>query len=314
MIQQLILFSFLLLFAMPTLSQKILVQEPLKYLALGDSYTIGESVSPNERWSAQLVDSLKVKGIREASLRIIATTGWRTDDLMNAIQKANITEKYNLVSLLIGVNNQYQGRPIDVYKIEFEQLLKKAIELADGKKENVFVVSIPDYAYTPFGQQRPNNEQISIQLDAFNEANKTITEKYGIVYFNITPISRQGLSVPSLVANDALHPSGKMYSEWVKLMLPSFQVDLTTSLEDNLPELPTVYPNPTNDAITLEVPMAEQNRVKIFLVDENGMVLYYQEIFAIPATSLSMKNLPNGIYFYLIESHSKRMKGKIIKK
>ncbi|GAB4338800.1 MAG: hypothetical protein OHK0038_17660 [Flammeovirgaceae bacterium] len=298
---------------MSALSQKLQVQEPLRYLALGDSYTIGESVSPNERWSAQLLDSLRVKGIREASLRIIATTGWRTDDLMNAIQRANITEQYNLVSLLIGVNNQYQGKSIDAYKVEFEQLLKKAIELADGKKENVFVVSIPDYAYTPFGQQRPNPEQISSQLDAFNAVNKAITEKYGIIYFDITPISRQGLSNPSLVASDALHPSAKMYTEWVKLMLPAFQVNITTFLEENLEELPTVYPNPSNDAITLELPMAERNRVKIFLIDEHGMVIKYQEIFAIPTTSMSMKNLPNGIYFYLIESHSQRMKGKIIK-
>ena len=123
--------------------------EPLRYLALGDSYTIGESVAEGERWPVQLAEALTQKGIRIAKPEIIAVTGWRTDDLMNGISAARPREDYDLVSLLIGVNNQYQGKPISEYELEFEDLLKAAIHYSGGKRERVFVVSIPDYGYTP---------------------------------------------------------------------------------------------------------------------------------------------------------------------
>lgn len=191
--------------------------QPLKYLALGDSYTIGESVLPAERWPVQLAESLRQKGKDVGEPTIIATTGWRTDNLKNAITIAKLKEEYDLVSLLIGVNNQYQGKPLDQYKIEFEELLQTAIRLAKGNKANVFVVSIPDYGFTPFG--KPKQEKITRELDQFNEANKEITTQYGIQYFNITGISRKGLDDPTLVATDGLHPSGKMYRQWVDLIL-----------------------------------------------------------------------------------------------
>lgn len=183
-------------------------KKSFKYLALGDSYTIGESVTEKDRWPNQLAEKLSIP-----KPRIIATTGWRTDDLKGAMDAANLLNEYDLVSLLIGVNNQYQGKPADQYEIEFEALLKRAIELAKGNSKNVFIVSIPDYGYTPFG--KPKQETITPQIDQFNEINKRITAKYKIAYFDITEISRKGLDDPALVATDGLHPSGKMYTLWV---------------------------------------------------------------------------------------------------
>ena len=192
-------------------------QPASKYLALGDSYTIGESVPEDERWPVQLAEALRKKGKTIEGPKIIATTGWRTDNLKNAIDIANLKDEYGLVSLLIGVNNQYQGKPIDVFAKEFEELLNISIRLAGGKKENVFVVSIPDYGYTPFGKQK--QAKISKELDEYNRISKEITEKYKIRYFYITNISRKGLDDPSLVASDGLHPSGKQYGQWVDLIL-----------------------------------------------------------------------------------------------
>jgi lysophospholipase L1-like esterase len=187
-----------------------------RYLALGDSYTIGESVSEPERWPSQLAVLLSNNRLDKITTSIIATTGWRTDNLRNAIQIAKLKDEYDLVSLLIGVNNQYQGKPAEQYAIEFEELLKNSIRLAKGNKGNVFVVSIPDYGFTPFGER--NQARISKEIDQFNEINSRITNQYGVKYINITDISRRGLSDPSLVANDGLHPSGKMYRLWAERM------------------------------------------------------------------------------------------------
>ncbi len=201
-------------FALLTITMSAQHQPERKYLALGDSYTIGESVAEAERWPNQLTNLLNQKGANVAKPTIIATTGWRTDNLKNAMTIAKLKNEYDLVSLLIGVNNQYQGKPADQYALEFEDLLATAIQLAKGKKENVFVVSIPDYGFTPFG--KPKQEKISKELDQFNAINKSITEKLGVAYFNITDISREGLNDPSLVATDDLHPSGKMYGLWAE--------------------------------------------------------------------------------------------------
>lgn len=189
-----------------------------KYLALGDSYTIGESVSESGRWPAQLKDSLESRGQEFSSYELIATTGWRTDDLANAMNKADLKNEYNLVSLLIGVNNQYQGRSVEDYKPEFEALLNRAVELAGGEKDNVFVVSIPDYAFTPFGQ-RGNSAKISNELAVYNEACKNITLANDIRHVDITPISFRGVDQPNLVASDGLHPSADQYTLWVKEIL-----------------------------------------------------------------------------------------------
>ncbi len=187
-------------------------QKEIRFLALGDSYTIGESVAEAERWPNQLADKLKI-----TQPKIIATTGWRTDDLAKAIKAADLKDQYDLVSLLIGVNNQYQGKSAAQYEIEFEELLNTSIKLAKGKAKNVFVVSIPDYGFTPFG--KPKQQAITKQIDEFNAINKRITEKYKISYVNITEISRKGLEDPALVAEDGLHPSGKMYAAWVEIII-----------------------------------------------------------------------------------------------
>ena len=195
-------------------------KEEIHYLALGDSYTIGESVPSHQNFPAHLSEELKKKGF-SVSTEIIATTGWTTQNLKQAIERKNLTPSYNLVSLLIGVNNQYQGKSIEEYETEFEELLKTAIKLAGNNKEKVFVVSIPDYGYTPFGESK--KEEISKEIDAFNNVNKRITNSFGITYIDITPISREGLANPSYVASDGLHPSGTQYKEWIQFILKNLK-------------------------------------------------------------------------------------------
>jgi lysophospholipase L1-like esterase len=196
--------------------------EKIKFLALGDSYTIGESVAEDQRWPVQLAGTLRQKGLNVEQPMIIATTGWRTDDLKRAIEAAKPPKDFGLVSLLIGVNNQYQGKTSAAYAPEFEELLKTAISFAGGDKSKVFVVSIPDYGFTPFGKEK--QVQITRAIDDFNAVNKTITEKYDIKYFNITDISRKGFEDPELVASDGLHPSGKQYSQWVEVIGRGFKL------------------------------------------------------------------------------------------
>ncbi|HYC85243.1 MAG TPA: SGNH/GDSL hydrolase family protein [Chryseosolibacter sp.] len=191
--------------------------QPIRLLALGDSYTIGESVSEKDRWPTQLAARLSDRGYIMEEVRIIATTGWRTDELKRAIGSSGVDNNYDLVSLLIGVNNQYQGKPVEEYASQFEELLGIAVQHAQGDKKKVFVLSIPDYGYTPFGKER--QKQISSGIDAFNRVNKNICERWGITYFDITDISRKGLEDPELVAADGLHPSGKMYTLWVSTVL-----------------------------------------------------------------------------------------------
>ncbi len=190
----------------------------LSYLALGDSYTIGQLVAETERFPLQLAEKLRPLGHDIGHVRIIAKTGWTTDELQDGIANSDLTadSTYSLVSLLIGVNNQFRSRPVSSYKPEFTALLNQAIAFAGGNKDRVFVVSIPDYAFTPFGNGRPD---ISEGIDEYNAANREITEAMGVRYFDITPISREGLNDPTLVASDGLHPSGKQYAQWVSEML-----------------------------------------------------------------------------------------------
>lgn len=186
-----------------------------RYLALGDSYTIGESVEDFERWPNQLADSLKNLDLDLAVVDNIAVTGWTTGKLLDGIEAADLDPSYDFVSLLIGVNNFYQGRSIEEYETEFDTLLDQALGFVGGDISRMIVLSIPDYAYTPFGQSRPDPAAISAGIDAFNAVNKALTEARGIQYFDITPISRLGLSQPELVAADGLHPSSKQYAAWV---------------------------------------------------------------------------------------------------
>ncbi len=188
-----------------------------RYLALGDSYTIGEGVPYEENFPSQLVRRLNENGQKVALDKIVAVTGWTTDELMSGIEGGRLSPPYDLVSLLIGVNNQFRGAPIETFCKEFKELLNQAIEFAGGDKEKVFVLSIPDYAFTEFGQMNDPFE-ISVELLAFNLAKKKISREIGVRYFDITPLTRQGLDEAGLVADDNLHPSAEMYRRWVNLM------------------------------------------------------------------------------------------------
>lgn len=190
----------------------------LRYLALGDSYTIGESVDESERWPMQLAEKLKQQGY-STEVTIIARTGWTTDELWDGIQARDLTPPYDLVSLLIGVNNQYRGRDIEEYREQFVFLLTKAIEYAGGDADKVIVLSIPDWGVTPFAGSH-ESRKIAEAINQFNEVNKNETEKAGAHYIYITAISREAINDRSLIAGDGLHPSGKMYAEWARLALP----------------------------------------------------------------------------------------------
>ena len=196
-----------------------------RFLSLGDSYTIGESVGADERWPVQLVARLREAGLDVSDPEIIARTGWRTDDLDAAITRANPQGPYPLVSLLIGVNNQYQGRSVDAYRVEFPALLQRAIGFAGGDPSHVIVLSIPDWGATPFGS-RAEPAGIARQIDAFNAVNREESRKAGVRYVDVTPVSRLAPRQPDLVADDGLHPSGKMYARWVDLALPEAKAAL----------------------------------------------------------------------------------------
>lgn len=183
------------------------------YLALGDSYTIGESVEENERFPVQLVDKLKKNVTDISAPLIIAKTGWTTDELISAISEKNIKDTFNIVTLLIGVNNQYRGRSSEQYRGELKQLIDIATKYAGGKKENVFVLSIPDWGVTPFAEGR-DRKKIAAEIDEYNKVKKEECDKEGIKYYNITEISR--IEDAALIAADGLHPSGKQYSLWVE--------------------------------------------------------------------------------------------------
>ena len=189
------------------------------YLALGDSYTIGQGVAENQRYPVQLKDSLLRHGIDLNPVTIIARTGWTTDELSVAIDGATLNPPYDLVTLLIGVNNQYRGRTPENYRPEFVALLQQSIDFAGGNNERVIVLSIPDWGVTPFAHGR-DREQIAREIDAFNAVNKEEAEKAGVAWIDVTAISREAATRPELLAPDNLHPSGLMYSYWVKDMLP----------------------------------------------------------------------------------------------
>ena len=199
--------------------QKKKTNSSYSYLALGDSYTIGESVCDTCRFPEQLKDKISSNFNKKIDLKIIATTGWTTRDLLNGISKENLTYNYDLVTLLIGVNNQYQGKDFSIYEKEFPILLDKAIEFANGNKERVVVVSIPDYAFTPFGQTKENPDKISEEIDNYNAFAKKIANQKGVAFENITPITRNGLKDKSLVASDGLHPSKVAYKKFVDQLL-----------------------------------------------------------------------------------------------
>jgi lysophospholipase L1-like esterase len=210
------------------LTQKYTFMEPLNkhtMLCLGDSYTIGEAVAENERFPMQAVELLAKQNIHFEKPEIVAKTGWTTDELATAIGERHLAERYDIVTLLIGVNNEYRGRDIDNYRIEFKNLLKTAIEFAGGETKHVYVISIPDWGVTPFGaNDKRGEEKIGEEIDLFNAVNKEVSLKSKVNYINITPGSRLAKSDPSLIATDGLHPSGKMYAEWAKKLAEAIKL------------------------------------------------------------------------------------------
>jgi lysophospholipase L1-like esterase len=183
------------------------------YLALGDSYTIGEKVPVRENFPNQVYHILATKGISIQAPQIIAKTGWTTDELQDAIKKENIQSQYDFVSLLIGVNNQYRGRSAEEYATEFESLLRQAIQFAGNDPSRVMVLSIPDWGVTPYAFGR-DREQIAREIDAYNAINKKLSARLGAHYIDITPGTREASTDPALIAEDGLHPSGKEYARW----------------------------------------------------------------------------------------------------
>jgi lysophospholipase L1-like esterase len=195
-----------------------------KYLALGDSYTIGESVEPSGRFPFQLYMQLIADSIDIAEPYIIAKTGWTTDELMNEIAERNFIDTFDIVTLLVGVNNQYRGRSIEEYKGQFKQLLDTALKFAGGRKERVFVLSIPDWGVTPFAEGR-DRKKIAKEIDDYNFVNKTESMNAGVKYFDITDISR--VNDPSLTASDGLHPSSAQYKLWAERIYPDIKAVFT---------------------------------------------------------------------------------------
>ncbi len=198
-----------------TMALNSAAQKQRSFLALGDSYTIGESVPIYESFPYQTVQLLRNKGLSVHAAEIIAKTGWTTDELIAGIEKTTFSQSYDIVTLLIGVNNQYRGKDPSTYEQEFEKLLNKAIAFAGGNKQHVFVLSIPDWGATPFAVSR-DRLKIGKEIDLFNAINRKITDAAGIAYVSITEGSREATSNALLVAKDGLHPSGLEYRKWAK--------------------------------------------------------------------------------------------------
>jgi lysophospholipase L1-like esterase len=196
------------------------------WLALGDSYTIGEKVIPAENYPNQAVKLLIKDSLDFQPARIIAKTGWTTDELETGIASANAVDplrpSYDFVSLLIGVNNQYRGQNVDNYKPEFEKLLKEAIHFAGDRADHVVVLSIPDWSVTPFAAGS-DRARIAREIDAYNAANKQIAEQYHVDYIDITSLTREAAVDATLIAGDGLHPSGKEYQRWAEKIAAFFK-------------------------------------------------------------------------------------------
>ena len=198
----------------------------LRYLALGDSYTIGEGVSVEGRWPRLLASALRAQGVPLEDPHTIATTGWTTDELDAAIDADAPAGPFGFVSLLIGVNNQYRGRGVEEYAVQFGALLRRAIHFAGDDPGHVLVLSIPDWGVTPFARDR-DLPRIATELDAYNAAAAAICRAHGVVFVDITDLSRGQGAEPHMLAADGLHPSGVMYALWARRALPFAQRLLT---------------------------------------------------------------------------------------
>jgi lysophospholipase L1-like esterase len=191
----------------------------MRFLALGDSYTIGEGVGEDERWPARLAAMLRERGVSIGDPQIVARTGWTTDELSAAIDQADPQGPFALVTLLIGVNNQYRGRDAGEYRAEFAALLTRAIGFAGGEPSRVVVLSIPDWGVTPFAEGR-DRARIAQEIDRFNTINREEAARAGARWVDVAPQSRDAGADPAWLAADGLHPSGRAYQVWADLALP----------------------------------------------------------------------------------------------
>lgn len=192
---------------------------PARYLALGDSYTIGEGVAATGRWPVQLAALLRERGVQLDPPEIIARTGWTTDELDAAIDSVGPGGPYDMVSLLIGVNNQYRGRAVDEYRTELRALVQRAIAFAGGRPDRVLVLSIPDWGVTPFAEGR-DRARIASELDEYNATKRRVAAELGVRFVDIAPVARARGAEAAMLAPDGLHPSAEMYAEWARLALP----------------------------------------------------------------------------------------------
>jgi len=193
----------------------------MKYLALGDSYTIGEGVAEDQRWPVQLARALRAEGLPVADPRIIATTGWTTDELSAAMDAAEPLGTWGCVSLLVGVNDQYRGRGVDAFRDAFHPLLERALGLVSGGTRRVLVLSIPDWSVTPFGAASGRDlAQVARELDAYNACAEALCAQHGVCFVDVTGISRAWGADPEMLVEDGLHPSGAMYRLWTERALP----------------------------------------------------------------------------------------------
>jgi len=194
----------------------------ITYIALGDSYTKGEGVNADDNFPNQLIQRLHVEHVEVKKLTLIAETGWTTTNLIKALGSSATDSKYDLVTLLVGVNNQQKHLDINIYKTEFEEILKQALKLSGNRKERVVVFSIPDYSVTPYAQFL-NPMLIQQEIDLYNTVNKELSEKYELTYLNVTTISRKAEEDLIYLAADELHPSAHMYMEWIDLIFPQIK-------------------------------------------------------------------------------------------
>jgi lysophospholipase L1-like esterase len=197
---------------------------PLTFLALGDSYTIAEGMPASEQWPVHLVRMLRAERVDIADPRVVAKTGWTTDELADVIDAEKIKGSWSLVSLLIGVNNQYRGRPAEQFRGEFRELLGTAVGFAGKKAARVLVLSIPDWGVMPVGE-KANRKRIEIEIDAYNAVVQAEAARAGAQFVDVTPTSR---AHPEWHASDGLHPSGEQYAEWARLALPAARAALSS--------------------------------------------------------------------------------------
>lgn len=215
--------------AMITIATPATQAAELRFLALGDSYTIGEGIAANSRWPKRLAQRLRADGTNLADPTIVATTGWTTDELSAAMDGAALAPPYDFVTLSIGVNNQYRGRDVDNYRVEFRALLDRAISLAGARPQRVVVVSIPDWGATTFGRESGRDVAvIARELDAYNAVNREESARRGVAWADVAAISRKAGDDAGQLADDGLHPSGKQYDAWLTAIEPKARQALSS--------------------------------------------------------------------------------------